>query len=79
MPGIGEHARQPEHAAQISPPAASGLSIIRTRDPEVGQLAAAYGHPDALLREGWKPPIPGIRAYGQYGDAPDLGGFSSGH
>lgn len=42
-------------------------------DPEVIELAAEYGDPEALLTEAWIPPIPGISVPGDYWNdyAPD--------
>lgn len=37
-------------------------------DPEVRDLAAGFGDPDALLREDWIPEIPGITSPGAYQD-----------
>ena len=35
-------------------------------DPGVRKLAAKYGDPDELLKEGWIPEIPGITCPGSY-------------
>ncbi len=58
----------------ITPPSGDTVTVIdhgrlcALDDPDVRALASRYGDPDALLKEDWIPPVPGITAPGSYAD-----------